>query len=164
MDDLVIHIEKIEKWFMDADFHQTYKAFFVLCEPHSDFKDSAQMILSDFNDFCKNVERGIVPLSEQHIHKREIAGRFQMCMNRFKDRHINACPVCCVYEEEASCLKEHINRIRKTELKITTEYLECEDKKKIGILKKILQEITSVLKRFDNLLKYFTEVRNYERI
>jgi len=158
MDDIVIQIEKIEVWFVNADYRQCYEAFHKLCESHHEFKDSALLILSDFNDLCRNIEKGVAALSEQHIHKREIAGRFQMCMNRFKECHLNHCTNSCVYTQEADSLKQHRNRIRKTKLKIEDEYTECDDPKKISVLKKILQEIRSILERFENLLKYFSEV------
>ncbi|MBF0378419.1 MAG: hypothetical protein HQK72_13185 [Desulfamplus sp.] len=163
MDDIVIQVEKIEAWFIKADYKQAYETLVILCKPYPDFDAPAKSILSRYNDLCKSVEMGVIPLPEHHIRKHEIANSYQMCMSRFKE-HLKSCPICCIYEAEANSLTEHRTRIRKTEHNITKEYLECEDDKKIDILKKILREIKTVLKRFDNLLKYFTEVLNYERI
>lgn len=158
MDEIIKQIEKFEEWFVNAEFKKAYEGFWEFCKQYDGFKDSAQLILSDYNSFSLHIEQGSLLLAEQHILKSQIAVRFQLCINRFKEDHLRHCTTSCVYTQESSSLKEHRNRIRKTKLKIEEEYTECDDPKKIGILKKILQEIRNILERFENLLRYFSEV------
>ena len=164
MGDIVIQIEEIETWFEKANYEQAYNAFSILCKPYSEFERSAQSILSRYNDYCKDIETGVIPLFEQHIRKQEIANSYQMCMKRFKECHVNHSGTSCIYQSEADSLREHRNRIRRTKMKIEDEYSECDDPHKIGMFEKILQEIRHILERFEYLLKHFSEVSQYERV
>ena len=164
MGDIVIQIEKIEALFIKAAYQQAYEALLILCKPYSDFARSSQSILSRYNDYCKDIETGVIPLSEKHIRKQEMANSYQMCMKRFKECHVSHNKTSCIYQSEADSLREHRNRIRRTKMKIEDEYSECDDPHKIGMFEKILQEIRHILERFEYLLKHFSEVSQYERV
>ncbi len=163
MEDIIIQVEKIEAWFV-KDYERAYEEFFKMCKPYPDFKDSAQMIIARFKDLDRDIEKGIVPLSEQHLRKNEIAFSYQACMKRFRQCHINHHIACCIYEEDEYSLIQQKEQIRQTRIRVEDELDMADDPKKISLLEKILIEIRNFLKQINTLLKHFSEVRNYERI
>ncbi len=164
MDDIVVVVEKIESWFINADYRQCYEAFLKLCNPHSEFQDSAQMIVARFSDLEKDIEKGIVSLSEQHLRKNEIASSYQACMKRFKECRLSNCTNCCIYDEDEYSLIQQKEQIRQTRIRVEDELDMSDDPKKRSLLEKILIEIRNFLKQINTLLKHFSEVRNYEQI
>jgi hypothetical protein len=84
---IAAQLKEIEIWFNNADYKKAYEAFLTLCKPYPEFEISAGSILSRYSDLLRNIEMGIIPLSEQNIHKQQIAHSFQICLNRFKKEH-----------------------------------------------------------------------------
>jgi hypothetical protein len=85
--DIVVQINKIEKCFVNANYRQAYEDFHLLCRAYPEFENSAQLILTRYNDLLQNIEMGLIDPSAQNIHKQQIAHSFQTCMNRFKKDH-----------------------------------------------------------------------------
>jgi hypothetical protein len=164
MEDIVIQIEKIEVWFIKAYYEKAYEEFFEMCKAYPDFQDSAASIYTRFNDLCKDVEMGVVSLSEKAIRKQDIAHSYQMCMKRFKKQYLISCETNCIYEEEEYVLFQQRKRMTRTRIKMEEEREKTDDPKKISFLLKIVDEIKTILNQLSNLLKHFAEVRNYERV
>ncbi len=98
---------------------------------------------------------------DKPANKQEIATRYKLCLNRFKEEYLNDCPQCGYIEEEVA-LAEHRNTLRRTKLKVEDDYIQCDNPQKMGILESILTEIRKMLKHIENVLQHFQLIREYE--
>lgn len=161
-EEIILKIERTETLLMQAQYGEAYEILCEICGPYPNFKEMAGKIMRRYNDCCIEIVSGKASLSEQSLMKNDIADSCQLCLKQLGSYLENT--QTDFIENEKTVLKNNQKHYLRTRLKLEEEYLECDDPEKRGILKKILAEIRKMLQRFDNLLKHFAKIKNYERI
>ncbi len=121
------------------------------------------MILTRCNLLRRGIIEGTIDLTNRHLETMNIVSSCRLSIDSFKECHSDEPQPAC-YSNYEELLKENRDQIRETKAKYEDEHVNCEDLQKMTMLDQMILEFKKILERFDNLLKNFAKIQEYERI
>ena len=164
MQDIIVEIKIIEDHYVNARYSPAYEALHHLCSNNQhcgEFSQFAMNIRSQYSDLENSIITMSMDLSQIDNRKRQICVAFDKLLSQMKKRFDSQHPY-SAYEEQAICMKENRIMLRKSLLAVEDDISDCDNPKKIELLRQIKQQLIEVIEYFTNLMKSFRAVKNYE--